>query len=380
MPWSSPRRWPSPGSALFSRPDRRPGLDRQQLRRRQDRHQRREKGAHGQGRAAAAAAAGRQPDLSPLRLRWTRRLRGVQVQGPLRSRRPVLPTETPYLSPKEIEENIRLACQVKVKRDLKIRVPEEVLEIRKFEGTVRSNRNVATFIKELILDLPPGEAIPTSARVATSRSTARRTPSFHDFHRRGEVPRRLGPVQPVAVHPTTTHPSRRAPTPWPTTRRRGQSSCSTSASPPPPAGRRRAAGPCRRTSSRSSRATRWRSPAPSVSSSRPKPERDVLHRRRRGHGAHAVPHLRPVRARWRRTRDHLLVRRSLAREVFYVDDFEAIVRGRSRTSRGTSRCRSRAGGHLDRAHGVHPPGAASSSHLNHHPAPRTANSIFAGHR
>jgi Na+-transporting NADH:ubiquinone oxidoreductase subunit F len=68
----------------------------------------------------------------------------------------ILPTETGYISKKDAREGMRLGCQVKVRNDMKISVPEEVLEIRKFDGTVRSNNNVATFIKELTLDLPPG--------------------------------------------------------------------------------------------------------------------------------------------------------------------------------------------------------------------------------
>ena len=68
----------------------------------------------------------------------------------------ILPTETGHINKQEAREGMRLACQLKVKKDLKIRVPDEVLEIKKFEGTVRSNHNVATFIKEFIVDLPPG--------------------------------------------------------------------------------------------------------------------------------------------------------------------------------------------------------------------------------
>lgn len=68
----------------------------------------------------------------------------------------ILPTETGHISKQEAKEGQRLSCQVKVKHDMKIHVPDEVLEIRKFEGTVRSNGNVATFIKELIVDLPEG--------------------------------------------------------------------------------------------------------------------------------------------------------------------------------------------------------------------------------
>ena len=68
----------------------------------------------------------------------------------------ILPTETGHINKVEARKGTRLACQVKVKNNMKIVVPEEVLEIKKFEGTVRSNHNVATFIKELIVDLPKG--------------------------------------------------------------------------------------------------------------------------------------------------------------------------------------------------------------------------------
>lgn len=68
----------------------------------------------------------------------------------------ILPTETGHINRRDARAGWRLACQLKVKRDLRIEVPDEVLEIRKFEGVVRSNRNVATFIKELIVDLPAG--------------------------------------------------------------------------------------------------------------------------------------------------------------------------------------------------------------------------------
>ena len=68
----------------------------------------------------------------------------------------VLPTETGQLSLKERKESWRLACQVKVKEDMKVAVPPEVFGVKKFTGTVRSNDNVATFIKELVVDLPEG--------------------------------------------------------------------------------------------------------------------------------------------------------------------------------------------------------------------------------
>ncbi len=69
----------------------------------------------------------------------------------------VLPTEESQLSRAQVKENWRLACQVKVKEDMKIHIPEEIFNIQKFECTVRSNNNVATFIKELVLELPKGQ-------------------------------------------------------------------------------------------------------------------------------------------------------------------------------------------------------------------------------
>ncbi|MBP3890434.1 MAG: NADH:ubiquinone reductase (Na(+)-transporting) subunit F [Muribaculaceae bacterium] len=69
----------------------------------------------------------------------------------------VLPTETVHLSRREVKDHWRLACQVKVREDMAIDVPASVLSIKEWECTVISNRNVATFIKEFIVALPPGE-------------------------------------------------------------------------------------------------------------------------------------------------------------------------------------------------------------------------------
>lgn len=71
----------------------------------------------------------------------------------------ILPTEKPYFSRKEIQENWRLSCQVKVKQDLKIKIPEEIFGIKKWECEVVSNYNVATFIKEFVVKLPEGEIL-----------------------------------------------------------------------------------------------------------------------------------------------------------------------------------------------------------------------------
>ncbi len=69
----------------------------------------------------------------------------------------ILPTEKVHFTRKEVKEDWRLACQVKVKDNMKIGVSESVLDIKEWECEVISNRNVATFIKEFIVALPPGE-------------------------------------------------------------------------------------------------------------------------------------------------------------------------------------------------------------------------------
>ncbi|MDL2305516.1 NADH:ubiquinone reductase (Na(+)-transporting) subunit F [Bacteroides sp. OttesenSCG-928-D19] len=69
----------------------------------------------------------------------------------------ILPTEKVHFSRKEQQANWRLGCQVKVKEDMEIKVPESVLGVKKWECEVVSNKNVATFIKEFIVKLPKGE-------------------------------------------------------------------------------------------------------------------------------------------------------------------------------------------------------------------------------
>lgn len=71
----------------------------------------------------------------------------------------ILPTEETHINKREAREGCRLACQVTVKQDMKIDVPEEVFGVKKWKCKVRSNDNVATFIKELVLELPEGENV-----------------------------------------------------------------------------------------------------------------------------------------------------------------------------------------------------------------------------
>ena len=71
----------------------------------------------------------------------------------------ILPTETGYFTRKEQMQDWRLACQVKVKDNIKMEIPQEILGIKKWECTVVSNKNVATFIKEFVVKLPEGETL-----------------------------------------------------------------------------------------------------------------------------------------------------------------------------------------------------------------------------
>ncbi len=75
----------------------------------------------------------------------------------------MLPTEKGYINRGEAREGCRLSCQVKLKGDLRIEVEPEIFSVRKWSCTVRSNNNVASFIKELILNLPEGEEVPFRA-------------------------------------------------------------------------------------------------------------------------------------------------------------------------------------------------------------------------
>ncbi|MCF6356551.1 MAG: NADH:ubiquinone reductase (Na(+)-transporting) subunit F [Draconibacterium sp.] len=71
----------------------------------------------------------------------------------------ILPTETGFFTRKEQNNNWRLACQVKVKEDMQIAIPQEVMGVKKWECTVVSNENQATFIKEFVVRLPEGEIL-----------------------------------------------------------------------------------------------------------------------------------------------------------------------------------------------------------------------------
>ena len=75
----------------------------------------------------------------------------------------MLPTETGFINRGEAREGCRLSCQVKVKNDMKIEVEPEIFSVRQWKCKVRSNHNVATFIKELVIELPEGDSVPFRA-------------------------------------------------------------------------------------------------------------------------------------------------------------------------------------------------------------------------
>ncbi len=93
----------------------------------------------------------------------------------------VLATETGKLSRGQIKEGYRLSCQVPVKNDMKLELEPEIFDIQKWECKVRSNKNVATFIKELILELPEGENVDFRAGGYIQIEAPAHTVKYSDF-------------------------------------------------------------------------------------------------------------------------------------------------------------------------------------------------------
>ncbi|MDU4876628.1 MAG: NADH:ubiquinone reductase (Na(+)-transporting) subunit F, partial [Neisseria subflava] len=93
----------------------------------------------------------------------------------------ILPTELSHISKREAREGCRLSCQVNVKTDMDIEVPEEVFGVKKWECTVISNDNKATFIKELKLAIPEGEEVPFRAGGYIQIEAPPHTVAYKDF-------------------------------------------------------------------------------------------------------------------------------------------------------------------------------------------------------
>jgi len=93
----------------------------------------------------------------------------------------MLPTESALIGHKEAADHVRLGCQVTVREDVRVRIPDEVFGVRKWECTLRSNRNLSTFIKEVALELPPGEEVPFRAGGYVQVECPRYEAKFSDF-------------------------------------------------------------------------------------------------------------------------------------------------------------------------------------------------------
>jgi len=91
----------------------------------------------------------------------------------------IVPTELPHLSRQEKADNIRLSCQLKIRQDLKIEIPPEIFSIKKFAGTVASNKNIGTFIKELVVDMD--EPVEFDAGIYMQIDIPEYTVSFSDL-------------------------------------------------------------------------------------------------------------------------------------------------------------------------------------------------------
>ncbi|HMB00689.1 MAG TPA: 2Fe-2S iron-sulfur cluster-binding protein, partial [Spirochaetota bacterium] len=94
----------------------------------------------------------------------------------------ILPTELSLINRKEAREKVRLSCQVNCKQNMKIKISPEIFDIKKWECRVKSNENVATFIKELVLELPAGENVNFRAGGYIQIECPPHTVSFKDFN------------------------------------------------------------------------------------------------------------------------------------------------------------------------------------------------------
>ena len=138
----------------------------------------------------------------------------------------MLPTETSHINRGEAREGVRLSCQVKVKQDMKIELPPEVFNVRKWQCKVRSNDNVATFIKELVLELPEGEEVPFRAGGYIQIERPAGTVEYKNFDVQDEYREDWDKFN-MWRYVSTVEPGDEvvARTRWPTTRKKKASSC-----------------------------------------------------------------------------------------------------------------------------------------------------------
>ncbi|MCK7515206.1 MAG: NADH:ubiquinone reductase (Na(+)-transporting) subunit F [Desulfobacterales bacterium] len=242
--------------------------------------------------------------------------------------RDILPTELAHLTRKQRLEGIRVACQLKVKEDMRVRIPDEIFNIRKYSATVVSNENVATFIKELILKLEPGQALNFKSGAYVQIDI----PAYHASFKEFSIPETYKGMwdryKLWSLVARTEEPVYRAYSMANTPSEDLLRFTIRIATPPPGAGDEVPPGVG------SSYAFSLK-PGDKVTLSGPfgeffitrNPARDVLHRRRGRHGAHAQPHLRPAAAGPDRPAGSPsgTARRS-TKEMIYDEEFRELAR------------------------------------------------------
>ncbi|MEM5588624.1 NADH:ubiquinone reductase (Na(+)-transporting) subunit F [Enterobacter hormaechei] len=142
----------------------------------------------------------------------------------------ILPTELSHITKREAKEGCRLACQVAVRQNMKIELPEEIFGVKKWECEVISNDNKATFIKELKLRVPEGESVPFRAGGYIQIECPAHTVAYADFDVPEEYRADWDKFNLFRFVSEVKSP-RSAPIPWLTTRKRRALLCSTCVSP-----------------------------------------------------------------------------------------------------------------------------------------------------
>ena len=94
----------------------------------------------------------------------------------------ILPTEEPHFSRKEIADHYRLGCQVKIKEDMEIEIPEEIFGIKKWDAVVVRNYNVASFIKEFVVEIPEDMGYRAGGYIQIEIPTVRDKIFRHGYH------------------------------------------------------------------------------------------------------------------------------------------------------------------------------------------------------
>lgn len=142
----------------------------------------------------------------------------------------ILPTELSHITKREAKEGCRLACQVAVRQNMKIELPEEIFGVKKWECEVISNDNKATFIKELKLRVPEGESVPFRAGGYIQIECPAHTVAYADFDVPEEYRADWDKFN-LFRFVSEVKSLRSAPIPWLTTRKRRALLCSTCVSP-----------------------------------------------------------------------------------------------------------------------------------------------------